>query len=443
MRPRSFARRVLEAVLVVVLVVVSLYLLYLLRKPIGWVLAAGFLAVALSGPVNVLAKRMKRGFAITIVFLGVLAVPLLLGAIIVPPIVDQVDNLARDAPRYAADVREFVSENERLRSLDEDYDLTTKLEEEAATIPGRVGDAAGILSDVGFGLINSIFALVTILVLTAFILGSGQRWRDAALKAIPEERAERVRRVLDRIAHAVAGYMAGALAIALVAGLLTYLVLTVLGVDFAGPLAVFAGVMSLIPLIGATIAAVVIGVVTLFQDFPTDTIIWAVWAVIYQQLENNLVQPQIQKRTVDVQPFIVLVAVLFGSTLLGVVGAIVAIRSRRRSRSCCASTSTTAGRSASWRTPSSRRRWSRPRWAERKPPSPRGGFPWARASGVRLSGPAAEPWGVDCAGEGAASSPARSRSSMVACAGRTAATGVCGPRGSGPRSRRRMSAERR
>jgi predicted PurR-regulated permease PerM len=123
----------------------------------------------------------------------------------------------------------------------------------------------------------------------------------------------------------VSGYVAGALLIAFIAGTTSFIVLTILGVPFAAPLAVFAGFMSLIPLIGATIAAVVIGLVTLFNDFPTDTIIWTIWAIIYQQLENNLVQPQIQKRTVDVQPFIVLTAVLFGSALLGVMGALVAI----------------------------------------------------------------------------------------------------------------------
>ena len=83
--------------------------------------------------------------------------------------------------------------------------------------------------------------------------------------------------------------------------------------------------MSLIPLVGATIAAVLIGVVTLFEDFPTTTIIWTIWAIVYQQLENNLIQPQIQKRTVNVHPFITIVAVLFGGTLLGVMGAIAAI----------------------------------------------------------------------------------------------------------------------
>jgi predicted PurR-regulated permease PerM len=110
-----------------------------------------------------------------------------------------------------------------------------------------------------------------------------------------------------------------------IAGIATYIVLTILGVPFSGPLAVLAGLMSLIPMVGATIAAVIIGVVTLFEDFPTATIIWTIWAIVYQQLENNLIQPQIQKRTVNVHPFITIVAVLFGGTLLGVMGAIIAV----------------------------------------------------------------------------------------------------------------------
>ena len=326
MRHVSTPRLVFQAVLVVVGVVLSLYLVYLLRQPIGWVLIAGFLALALAAPVNMLQRRTKRrGVAIAIVYLGLLAIPILLALIIVPPIVTQVDDLARDVPGYATDLQEFVQENDRLHEIDQDYDITGRIQEEAAKLPGKVGDAAGILGDIGIGLVNSIFAAVTILVLTAFMLGSGPRWRKGLLGLMPPDRAERMDRVMERIAKAVAGYVAGAFTIALIAGTLTFIVLTILGVPFAGPLAVLAGFMSLIPLIGATIAAVIIGIVTLFNDFPTDTIIWTVWAIVYQQLENNLVQPQIQKRTVDVQPFIVLTAVLFGSALLGVLGALVAI----------------------------------------------------------------------------------------------------------------------
>jgi predicted PurR-regulated permease PerM len=318
-------RDIVRIVLVVVCVAISLYLLWRLRKPISWVLISVFLAVALSPPVNYLARSMKRGFAIAIVYIGLLAVPILLIALIVPPLITEANHFADNVPQYADDVTEFVQENDRLREINKDYDITGKLEQEAGKLPNRLGGAAGTLRDIGFGIVSSLFALLTILVMTAFLLGSGKQWGDRIIASRPPEERQRLRRSLDHMAGAVSGYVAGALTIAVIAGTATFIVLTILGVPFAGPLAVLAGLASLIPLVGATVAAVLIGIVTLFEDFPTTTIIWTIWAILYQQLENNLIQPQIQKRTVNVHPFITIVAVLFGATLLGIIGAIAAI----------------------------------------------------------------------------------------------------------------------
>ena len=306
-------------------VIVALYLLYLLRKPIGWLLIALFLTVALSGPVNYLDRRMRRGFAITLVYIGMLLVPVAIGAVVMPPIVTGVEDLAQNAPQYADDISDFVNENDRLQQLNDDYDITSKLQEEAEKLPEKAGDAAGLLRDVGFGLVNSIFALVTILILTAFMLGGGRRWIDAGLRFAPEDRARRIERVLNRSSRAVGNYVAGALAQATLAGVLSYIVMSILGIPFAEPLALVIFFLDLIPLVGATVGAVIVGVVTLFADFPTATIIWVIWSILYQQLENNLVQPQIQKRAVDINPFLVVVSVLFGGTLLGVLGALVAV----------------------------------------------------------------------------------------------------------------------
>jgi predicted PurR-regulated permease PerM len=319
------ARSIVRIVMIIVAVAVCLYLIYLVRKPLTWLLISVFLAVALSGPVNVLSRRMRRGVAIMVVYLGLLAVPLLLIALIVPPLITEANRFAENVPEYSRDVTKFVQENERLRELNQDYDITTKLEEEAEKLPSRLGGAAETLRDVGIGIVNSLFALLTILVLTAFLLANGRRWVDAALATRPPEQAERLRRSRDHIASAVGGYVAGALVIAFIAGFATYVMLAILGVPFRAPLAVIAGLFSLIPLVGATIAAFLIGIVTLFEDFPTATIVWVIWAIAYQQVENHLIQPQIQKRTVHVHPFITIVAVLLGSSLLGVLGALVAI----------------------------------------------------------------------------------------------------------------------
>jgi len=327
-RPSSNApspRVVARTVLVVVAIGIALYLVYLLRRPVGWLLIATFLAVALSGPVNFLNARMRRGFAITIVYLGMLAVPLALGSLIVPPLVREGNNLAENAPQYASDVTKFVNENERLRKINKDYDVTRTLQDEAEKLPAKLGGAASTLRDVGFGIVNSIFALVTILILTAFMLGGGRGWINAGLRYLPKDRAERIDRVLGRAAKAVGNYVAGALAQASVAGLLAYLVLSILGVPFAAPLAVIIFFLDLIPLIGATIGAVLVGVVTLFSDFPTATIVWVIFSIVYQQVENNLIQPQIQRRAVNINPFLVVVAVLFGAALLGILGALVAV----------------------------------------------------------------------------------------------------------------------
>ncbi len=319
------ARSIVRVVMIVVSIVLLLYLIYLLRKPLGWVFIAVFLAVALSGPVNALEQHMRRGFAIAIVYLGLLAIPILLGALIVPPFVREANNAAHDAPRYADDVTNYVHKNRSLRKLNDDYDITDKLQKEAGKLPTKLGGAAKTLRDVGVGIVNSVFALVTILILTAFLLGSGPKWVERWLELQPPDRRHRMQRTLQRMARAVGGYVAGVLLQATIAGILTYLVLTILGVPFRAPLAVLVFLFDLIPLVGATIAAVLVGIVTVFNDFPTVTIIWVVWSIVYQQVENTVIQPRIQQRTVQVHPFIVMVSVLFGATLLGIVGALVAI----------------------------------------------------------------------------------------------------------------------
>jgi predicted PurR-regulated permease PerM len=322
----STPREILRNVLIVLGVVLVLYVLYLLRKPLGWLVIATFLAIALSGPVNWLHRRLgRRGPAIALTYIGLLLVPVALAGIVVPPVVTGANDLANNAPRYAADVQDFVQRNDTLRGLEEDYGFVTKIEEEARKLPNRLGGAAGTLRDLGVGLVNSIFAGVTIIVLSIFMVGGGRGWLRKGAALMPPERAALLDRTVDRMAIAVGNYVAGAIAQATIAGITTFIVLTILGVPFAAALAVVVFFFDLIPLVGATIAAIIVGIVTVFVNFPTATIVWVIWAVVYQQLENNVIQPQIQKRALDIHPFVVLVSVLFGSALFGVAGALLAI----------------------------------------------------------------------------------------------------------------------
>ncbi len=321
----SLTRVVFRSVLIVLTVVLAVYIAYLLRTPLGWLVVALFLAVAMSGPVNFLDRYMRRGLAIAVSYLALFMVPIALGAILVPSIVGAVNDLADNVPEYVDDIQQTVNENKQLRDLDEDYQITQRLEQEAEKLPAELGGAAGTLADLGSGLVSSVFAAVTILILSIFMVSRGRGWVEALLTLQPPDREKRLRRALDRSARAVGSYVAGMLLQATIAGVSTYIVLRILGVPFAGALAVVVFFFDLIPLVGATIAAVFVGLVTLFNDFPIDTIVWVVWAIAYQQVENTVIQPRIQSRAVNVQPFVVLVAVLFGSSLFGVAGALLAI----------------------------------------------------------------------------------------------------------------------
>jgi predicted PurR-regulated permease PerM len=157
------------------------------------------------------------------------------------------------------------------------------------------------------------------------MIGSRRRFLDAWARSQGPEREAWMHNLFGRIGNAIGNYVAGALVQATVAGFTSWIMLLILGVPYALPLAVIVFLLDLVPLVGATLGAILVGIVTLFSDFPIDTIIWAVYAIVYQQVENNIIQPRIQARAVQLEPLIVLISVLFGSTLFGVLGALLAI----------------------------------------------------------------------------------------------------------------------
>jgi predicted PurR-regulated permease PerM len=320
------SRVILRIVAIVLLSAIAVYLVYRLRKPITWIIIGGFIATALSEPVGRLQTRVKRrGNAIAIVYLSLVAIPILFGAVLVPPLVKETNKLIDKVPSYANDVRSYVQKNKTLRNLEKDYNITEKLQKQAEKLPSKLGGAAGVLSDIGLGIVNSLFALITILILSAFMIGSGGRWIDAAIRSRPPPEHEMLRRAAHDISGAIVGYVAGALGQALLAGITAFVVLTILGVPYASALALIVALLDLIPLVGATVGAFLVGIVTVFNDFPTATIVWVLWSIIYQQIENTVIQPRIQSHTVNVAPIVVLVAVLFGSSLFGILGALLAI----------------------------------------------------------------------------------------------------------------------
>ncbi len=301
-----------------------LALLYLLVQIRGTLLLLGisiFLAVALGPAVDFFGRWIPRAGAILLVYVLIFSAFAGVLLLVVPPVINGASDLSRDIPGYIEDLRD----NSTIREYDDKYNITDSLQKEARKLPSRLGDAAGALQSVATAAVNAAFQLLTILTMTFFLLLDGKRIVAFLLRARGRERQAQLTEVAGRIYRATAGYVAGAITISSINGLTTFLTLTLLGVDFAVPLAVLMFFFGLIPLVGATIGGVIILVVTLFTNFPTATIIYGIVLIVYQQVENNVLQPFIFKRTVNVPPLAVIVAILAGSSILGVLGALVAI----------------------------------------------------------------------------------------------------------------------
>jgi len=319
-------RAILRVVLTVVASALALLILWRLRTPISYLVIALFVALVAAAPVTVLSQHMRRGFAIAIVYAALILVPIGIGAILIPPGVEAASDLVNDMPRYAEELTETIEGNEQLRDLNEDFDVTGKVEDFAEeSSASTLSSAPGALADFGAWIVTAVFAGVTILILSVFMVARGPAWVEALLRTRPKKEAAVLRRALYAMAEAVSSYVGGALLQAFIAGTAAFVVLTILGVPAPLALAMIVAVFDLIPLIGATIGAFLVGLVTLFDDFPIDTLVWAAFAVAYQQFENYVIQPRIQSRAVDLDPFVVVVAALFGGTLFGVIGALIAI----------------------------------------------------------------------------------------------------------------------
>jgi predicted PurR-regulated permease PerM len=315
-------RTVVRVILVSIAVVATLYFLWLVRSVLGMLFIALFLAVALGPVVEFFVRRkVRRGLAILITYLLLLGSVFGLGLLVVPPIVSGVNDFVDNVPTYVRDLRD----SKTFRDYDDKYDITPKLEEQARKLPTHLSEAASGLRTVTVGVFGVVVQLVTILVMTFFMLVDGKRMLAFAFRELGPERGPRLQRVGEDVYRAVGGYVAGNLLISVIAGITSYIVMRILGIPFAVPLAVLVAFFDLIPLVGSTIAGVIIAIVAAIVGFPGKLIAWVIFLVIYQQVENNVLQPIVYRRTVSIHPLLVIVAVLIGGSLLGVLGALLAI----------------------------------------------------------------------------------------------------------------------
>ncbi|MEU7935005.1 AI-2E family transporter [Micromonospora echinofusca] len=299
------------------------YALYLgLRNAAGilvLVVIALFLAVGLHpAVVRLRSWGLPHGIAVAVVALTV--VLLLCGGVfaLVPPIVTQSGQFIEQLPSYL----EALRRNETINDLVVRYDLMERLQNAANA--DTVGQALGGVLGGAQLLFGTVFRGLTVLVLTIYFLAYFDRLRDLGYSLVPRSRRERVQLIGDEILTKVGAYMVGALSIAVLAGISTYVFALIVGLPYPFALAVVVAVTDLIPQIGATLGAVIVSLVGFATDLPVG-IACAVFFLIYQQVENYLIYPKIMRRSVAVNEVAALVAALLGVSLLGVVGALIAI----------------------------------------------------------------------------------------------------------------------
>ncbi len=299
-----------------------IYLIYLIRNVVGLFLVALFVAVAVAPAVNWLDRRsVPRWLAVLLVYLAGLSGIVGVGLLIVPPLVTGVSDLSNNIPGYVSDLRH----NQTFRKYDNKYGISDKLNQQAQDLPSKLGDAAGTLRDVTVGVFTRLVQLFSILVMAFFLVRDGDRLLEFIFRQFRPEREARMRKVAGDVSDAIAGYVFGNFVISVLAGLVTYITLSILDIPFALPLAVLFGFFDLVPLVGATLGGILVGIVVSFNDFPVGLIVWAAVLIVYQQIENNMIQPYVYGRAVQLHPLIVIVAILIGGSLLGVLGALMAI----------------------------------------------------------------------------------------------------------------------
>ena len=321
---RVRARTVLQVIGLLIAVWAGLHVLSLAQDVIVWGFVALFLALAINPLVELLQRRWlpRRGLAVgTAVFL-VFAAIAAVGALVAPTVVHQVNGLVGAIPDYIDDITKGKG---RLGFLETKYQIVEKtrafLDEGGAK---KLFGFSGTALAIGKSILTIIVAIVTITVLTIFMLLEGPAWMERFYGLLSPDARPRWERVGHDVYRTVGGYVTGNLLISLVAGVTATIVLLILGVPFAVALGLLVALLDLIPLAGATIAAVIVCTVG-FLDSTLVGIVLVAWFVIYQQLENHLLQPLIYGRTVKISPLVVLLAVLIGAKAAGVLGALAAI----------------------------------------------------------------------------------------------------------------------
>lgn len=319
-------RTIVRVMLVAAAFWLAIGILVEIKTALVWLLISFFLAMALNRPVSYLAGRIpggSRALATGISYVVVLGILGLFLYSTVPTIVSETRKLIQTIPERVEDLRSS-SRDGFIADIIDKYSLENEAQELAGNLTNKIGDVGGpVISGIGT-VTNSLVAFITILVLTFFMLIEGPQWLELFWSYHPKERRKHHQEQANKMYNVVTGYVNGQLLIASIAGLVSLVAMVIVGIP--NPIAL-AGVISmtgLLPLIGAILGAVIIVTVALFQSI-TQALLMLAFFIVYQQIENNAIQPYVQSRTLEISPLLVLFSVIVGVQVGGLLGGFLAI----------------------------------------------------------------------------------------------------------------------
>jgi len=318
---RTVFRWSIAAALGLLVVTLAVMAAYAVRVLLVQVAVAAFIALSLDPAVRWLIRhRVGRALAVTIIFLLFLVALGIAVWLALPPLISEGTKLVSDFPGYLDNLRQ---RSPALRNLEERFNLRSQLDDFAANFLDRVrGEALTF----GRRFLGALFSALLVTVLTIYFMADLPRIRRAIVRLFPSRHRAGVGNAVNVVIDKVGAYMIGNLVISAIAGVTTFIALSALRVPFALPLAFFVALTDLIPLVGATLGAIVCIIVTLAtKELWPATILVTIFFILYQQLENYLIAPRVLRNTVEMPSVAVLLAALLGGSVLGLVGALMAI----------------------------------------------------------------------------------------------------------------------
>jgi predicted PurR-regulated permease PerM len=293
--------------------IVVLLLIWLLARPLAFIILASALAAAFAPVAHALEQRMRRAFAVILIYLGVGLVIALIFWVIIPTVVDQVRLAIELAPQMADQVENFYSNMGR----EDEFSMVEFLVSQAAVI-------SAALIALPVTLAAFLFEFFIIIFLSLYLLLEAPAIRHVFLSVFPMRLQPRADYVALEMTHAMGGFVRGQLLTAAIVGLLTYIGLLVIGVNFPLVLALLAAMLEVIPNFGPIIAAVPMVLIALI-DSPGKALAVVIYITILQQVESHIILPNAMRTQTKISPLLVVIAVIIGATIGGLLGVLTAI----------------------------------------------------------------------------------------------------------------------